>query len=359
MSSRALILSTLVAAVMAGNQLAPDPAKHLTPTAQGACVSGNWTLSNPAMFRDIAPAEYLPKDHNPVQYPFAIMLETKAVTWDSTGMSISLTTSSHNAVTIAFGRYIRYARISVKMTAGTQPGLVTTLITMSDRGDEIDWETVGKDTTHAQSNVWWNSRALANNPDKLDPNVGKHGGVHPKAATNTTAAEPPITIGNSNIYTFDWKSTSLTWSVNGFNYRTITPSSENGNAVGLTNGTNYYPTEPSLIKLGIWDASLVSGDWAGVADWSNPNAVYSAKFEWLAIQCYDGNNNPVAQFGDMAVPTATINTLTTTKNSATETAEHTVAPIPVTGTSNDGLRVVAGLAGALVVVALTAMGMAM
>lgn len=131
--------------------------------------------------------------------------------------------------------------------------------------------------------------------------------------------------------------------------------------MGLTNGTNYYPTEAALIKIGLWDDSQDGADsWAGKADWSSPNAVFSAKFEWLAIQCYDNNDRPVAQFGDMQMPTATINTATTTRNTATQSPPPTLAPIPVTGTSsNDGFRVIAGLASAAVVVTLTALCMAM
>lgn len=36
-------------------------------------------------------------------------------------------------------RYIHYANIKIKFSASADPGMVTTAITMADRGDEIDW----------------------------------------------------------------------------------------------------------------------------------------------------------------------------------------------------------------------------
>ncbi|KAJ3050990.1 hypothetical protein HK097_008031 [Rhizophlyctis rosea] len=329
MSTRLFVLAALAAAVVhAEPQPPPNATIHTLGTGKGACKSGNWTLGDSTLWRDPGfDGHYLPIDHNPEQYPWVILNNPPGFNYGPGGVTLTLNQKvrSRGGMQGAYGRYVRYARITAKMMASTQSGLVTTFITMSDRGDEIDWETVGKDVNNIQSNLWWNSRALEEGNPPLDPNVGRHGDVHPVA-----------NIGASHIYELDWKSTGLTWSIDGRVVRSITPTTENAKAVKLPNGTNYYPTEPSLIKIGLWDNSKDTPDsWAGKADWSRPDAAYSATFDWLAIQCYDDNNQPVGSFGDMKVPTALVTTTTgaaTAKHAPTDIA----APPPGDKSTGNG-----------------------
>ncbi|KAJ3044209.1 hypothetical protein HDV00_002887 [Rhizophlyctis rosea] len=251
------------------------------------------------------------------------MINAPTFSFGSNGLTLTLNNANKAAggPVGAFARYIRYARITAKMVASADSGMVTTVITMSDRGDEIDWETVGKTPSEIQSNLWYNSRALANGGD--DPNRGRHGRHH-----NVTGG-----IAIPHIYELDWKSTGLTWSVDGRQVRNITTTSENVNATGLKPGENYYPTEAALIKIGLWGAQD-KGNWAGDADWSGV-ASHSARFEWLAIQCYDASDRPVAKFGNMATPTGSIAATIPSATANPSSGGSGGAPAPVAAIPND------------------------
>lgn len=51
--------------------------------------------------------------------------------------------------------YVWYGKISATLTTSQGPGVVTAFIMMSDVKDEIDFEFVGVDMTHAQSNYYF------------------------------------------------------------------------------------------------------------------------------------------------------------------------------------------------------------
>lgn len=55
---------------------------------------------------------------------------------------------------LASSHYVWYGKISAKMTTSQGAGVVTAFIMMSDVKDEIDFEFVGVDTQHAQSNFY-------------------------------------------------------------------------------------------------------------------------------------------------------------------------------------------------------------
>jgi beta-glucanase (GH16 family) len=56
---------------------------------------------------------------------------------------------------LASTHYVWYGKISATMTTSQGAGVVTAFIMMSDAKDEIDFEFVGVDTQHAQSNYYW------------------------------------------------------------------------------------------------------------------------------------------------------------------------------------------------------------
>lgn len=125
----------------------------------------------------------------------------------------------------------------------------------------------------------------------------------------------------------------------------MTTTSENSKAVLLPPGQNYYPSAPSIIKLGLWNRQ--SASWSGIAPWL-PNDRYFAKFEWLSVQCYDNLDRPVEVWGEAPVVTTT--TTTTTAVLALPTAEPTVKKTTgTTGGANAlggrGVGAVAALVG--------------
>ncbi|KAJ3051033.1 hypothetical protein HK097_007995 [Rhizophlyctis rosea] len=331
------IAALTVPSALAMNAQDIDPKKHQVPTLTGACVSGNWSMGDATQWKNNDWQEYIQIGHNPDQYPFVIMNNPQSVSWEDDGVRATMTgaTREGGAVTMAFTRYMRFARISLSLEHSTTSGTVTAFNTMSDEGDEIDFEFLGNDPQRVQSNIWWRSLwvkrtlRLCRSADCRDPNTGAHGSNPPHAIQGGAAR---------NVYTMDWRSDRIDWIINNRTVRTVRPGDEDAAArragTPLANGTHYYPTDPALIKFGIWDYTRV-GDWAGKFDWTAPGASSTAKFNWLAIQCYDGNNRPVARFGDMPVPTAIQTTTVATGAPAAPTA---IAPPPGTDNKSTGNR---------------------
>ncbi|CAG8508548.1 11777_t:CDS:2 [Ambispora gerdemannii] len=159
---------------------------------------------------------------------------------------------------------IHYGKVSAKIKSSSLGGVVTAYITMSPNGDEIDWELVGNDTLHAQSNWYWNGVI----------EWGVHGGMH-----NVTA---PGISDEFKTYTIDWTPEAITWLINGSPVRTLKQSDT------LVDGVPHFPNHPSYIQLGIWDGSGAPGtaEWAnGPIDWSqqktNPRTLVSE----IEIEC--------------------------------------------------------------------------
>ena len=167
--------------------------------------------------------------------------------------------------------YVWYGKIATTMTTSKGPGVVTAFIMMSDVKDEIDFEFIGSDTQHVQSNFYW--QGTLNYTNEL----------------NITASN---TDSDTHIYTIDWQPDSLTWSVDGSVQRTL-------NKADTWNGTTnsfQYPQTPSRIQLSLWPAGEQQNgdgvvDWAGgLIDWNSPdmtNGYYSAHITEVNVQCYD------------------------------------------------------------------------
>jgi beta-glucanase (GH16 family) len=124
-------------------------------------------------------------------------------------------------------RWIKYAKITARLKAISAPGAVTTFITMSTRGDEIDMEIVGKNPNQFESNVFY----------KGIKEFNVHGGAHP--VNNGVAS--------FHEYTFDWKSDSLTWSLDGKVVRTL--NRETSISPMTPKGERWFPSTPSQIQM--------------------------------------------------------------------------------------------------------------
>jgi beta-glucanase (GH16 family) len=83
------------------------------------------------------------------------------INWVSSGKplvyqdSLLLTLAEGTVGTLlASTHYVWYGKICAKMTSSQGQGVVTAFILMSDVKDEIDFEFVGVDTQHTQSNYY-------------------------------------------------------------------------------------------------------------------------------------------------------------------------------------------------------------
>jgi beta-glucanase (GH16 family) len=182
---------------------------------------------------------------------------------------------------ISTTRYALYGKFSVTMNASPIGGIVTTFITMSGRHDEIDWEFIGSQNNQVQSNFFY----------KGIKEFVVHGGTH-KLPINGS-------IDGEHVYEIDWKSTGLTFSIDGVVVRTVL---NNANATSpLTpKGERWYPSTPSQIQMSVWDGCV--GGLGGTCTWANGpiqwggRTSYNATFRKVNIQCYDDKDLPVAKW---------------------------------------------------------------
>ncbi|OAJ37148.1 hypothetical protein BDEG_21211 [Batrachochytrium dendrobatidis JEL423] len=255
----------------------------------GNCISGRINFDPRRTYANLHPGTTIP-DLNVATYDALIDYGSAAVVFNPTG-GVSLQLKKNPAGTAADGvrlsttRYVQYAKITARFTALSVPGTVTTFITMSDRHDEIDWETVGASKTTAQTNVFYK-------------------GIQEFAIHSTTETIPPAAgassgdTGVAHDYIIDWKHDTLSWGIDGKILRTL---NKNTSVSPLTPpGEKWYPSTPSLIQISVWDGGASPN--AGTSNWAGgpipwgSQTVLSATYEYIDIQCYDDNDQPVPKW---------------------------------------------------------------
>ncbi|KAH9862743.1 hypothetical protein J1614_010836 [Plenodomus biglobosus] len=198
-----------------------------------------------------------------------------AIYTDPDGKKSTLLTMAQGTVgtLLASTHYVWYGKICSKLSTAQGKGVVTAFILMSDVKDEIDFEWVGVDTGHVQSNYYSQGVTVYTN--------GK----------NLTVPDQD-TVSSMHEYCIDWTTDSLTWSINGKDLRTL-------NRKDTWNSTSNrfdYPQTPARIMLSLWPAGLPTNakgtvEWAGgEIDWNSPymeNGYYYARFSEVTVECYD------------------------------------------------------------------------
>jgi len=132
------------------------------------------------------------------------------------------------------------------MQAAGGTGIISTVVLLSDDLDEIDWEIMGGNTTHIETNYYGKGNSTQIN-SKYYPCDNPQGKMH--------------------NYTTVWTSEQIEWHLDGVIVRTL-PYAE---AVGEG---KFYPQTPSYIKLGIWPAGDKSEP-KGTIEWAGGEVDYS------------------------------------------------------------------------------------
>ncbi|KAF1983913.1 glycoside hydrolase family 16 protein [Aulographum hederae CBS 113979] len=148
--------------------------------------------------------------------------------------------------TIASNGYFLFGKVTVTMQAAPGQGIVSSIVLESDDLDEVDWEFTGTDITEVQSNYF----------GKGDTTTYDRFVWHPVSTPQSVM----------HTYTVDWKSDSLTWSIDGNVIRTLNYADAKGGS--------RYPQTPMRVKLGIW-AGGDSGNPEGTIEWSGGPTDYS------------------------------------------------------------------------------------
>lgn len=167
--------------------------------------------------------------------------------------------------------YVWYGKISATMTTSQGAGVVTAFILMSDVKDEIDFEFVGVDLQHAQSNYYFQGITDYENGGNL-------------TASNTQS--------DIHTYTIDWQPDYISWSIDGKVMRT----KNRNDTYNSTTQQYHFPQTPARIQLSLWPAGLASNgqgtiEWSGgLVNWDSSamqNGYYYAMIKEVKVECYD------------------------------------------------------------------------
>ncbi|KAI9206145.1 concanavalin A-like lectin/glucanase domain-containing protein [Polychytrium aggregatum] len=143
-----------------------------------------------------------------------------------------------NATIMSTTRFMNYGSFEARLATVGRSGVVSTLISISNTQDEIDFEMVPKDAASAnevQANWYHNGEQTFN----VDFQAGE--------ANNNT-------YDNFHIYNVTWTPDVITWSLDGVPFDTVVKSS-------LGNNSYRYPATPSRIQFGVWNPQ--DNAWAG------------------------------------------------------------------------------------------------
>ena len=123
--------------------------------------------------------------------------------------------------------YIMFGMVTVQMQAASGTGIISSIVLESDDLDEVDWEFMGGNTTHVETNYF-----------------GKG-----NTTTFDRAIYYPLPDGSApqadwHNYTTNWTAAKIDWLIDGVLVRTLNFSDANG-------GQN-FPQTPMTVRLGSW-----------------------------------------------------------------------------------------------------------
>lgn len=195
-----------------------------------------------------------------------------SITYDKDHGAILSVKKQGDSPTIRTKFYFFFGRTEVIMKAAPGQGIISSMMWLSDDLDEVDWELLGSNNTHASTNFY-----------------GK--GVEDFSRSGWHPMEKGMQDDYHN-YTTVWTKDSLEWWIDGDNVRTL--------AAKDANNTESFPQTPMQLSLGIWaggDPSLPEGTraWAG-GDTDYSNGPYNMYIKSVAVEDYSTGKEYV--YGD-------------------------------------------------------------
>lgn len=158
------------------------------------------------------------------------------------------------------------------MKAASGTGIISSIVLESDDLDEIDWELMGGNTTHAETNYF-----------------GKGNTTSYDRAIYYPVDKPQENFHN---YTVVWSQEKIEWLIDGNVVRTL------GYADAL--GGKDFPQTPMTVRLGIWSGGD-SHEMNGTIQWAGGLTDYSkAPFTMVvsSIRVQDAHNGSTYTYGD-------------------------------------------------------------
>lgn len=173
--------------------------------------------------------------------------------------------------TVFYNRWVRFVNMTARMKTSAGSGVVTSFITRSPEGDEIDFEWVGKALNETQTNYYWH--------DVLNHT---NGGIH---------LTFPNTQAEWHEYELRWMPDYISWLVDGKLIRTLWKRDTWDADLKIFR----FPDTDSRISFSIWDGGASHNgtmEWAGVSNWEKePKKVFTAYVASVKISCYKQTND--------------------------------------------------------------------
>jgi len=174
--------------------------------------------------------------------------------------------------TVQTNFYIFFGQVEVIMRAATGQGIISSIVLESDDLDEVDWEFMGGNNTHVETNYFGKG-----NTSSYDRAI-----YYP--------VETPQDMWHN--YTTNWSAERLEWYIDGNLVRTL----EYADAYGGLN----YPQTPMNVRMGIW-AGGDPKEPTGTIEWAGGVTNYSAAPFTMYVQSVrvsDASRGTQYKYGD-------------------------------------------------------------
>ncbi|KAM3068959.1 hypothetical protein ACMFMG_004136 [Clarireedia jacksonii] len=143
--------------------------------------------------------------------------------------------------------YIFFGKVSVIMQAAKGRGIVSSIVLESDDLDEVDWEFLGSNNTHAETNYFGKGNTTAYDRATWDP-----------------MSDPTSSFHN---YTVDWTAERIEWWIDSVLVRTL----HYADALGGKN----FPQTPMTVRIGIWSGGDPKLNGKGTIEWAQGETDFS------------------------------------------------------------------------------------
>ena len=245
-------------------------------------LAQTWTECNPMKSDDCRNFPALS-----MEYDFNWADPTNATTWDSTGggaVQYEVTggqftiAKQKDSPTLASQWFIHFGRVEVLMKAARGQGIVSSIVIQSDTLDEIDWELIGGNETHVQSNYFGKGVTLPYNRALWHP-----------------VDKPMDRFVN---YTVDWTKEKIDFYVDSAKIRTLMYEECTHAVLG-----NIFPQTPANVRIGIWSGGDPDHNHQGTVDWAGgetdfTQAPFNMEVSHVKVTDYGTAGTKEYEYGD-------------------------------------------------------------
>lgn len=188
---------------------------------------------------------------------------------------------SGESPTIQSTFYIFFGQVSVIMQAANGTGIISSIVLESDDLDEVDWEFMGGNTTHVETNFFGKGNTTGYDRAIYYP-------MADYASDNGNGTAPQDGWHN---YTTIWTAQQLEWWIDGKLARTLPYDDP------LALGGKNYPQTPCTVRLGIWAGGDAAKEPAGTVEWAGGDTNFKeAPFTMFVQQVYAQDYSTGAEY---------------------------------------------------------------